>query len=176
MINRFFKQTFNLGPYSTASKILEAVRRKVFSQPCVKKKFGVGPRIDVGGRSVDIYRQKEAVRILGKILEGKLSNSVYKEYQKLNREEKEKIRQQIADTYFNFLFISSNKLENIKVRSDVGERDMYGSRDVFISIDLPSEVFDEAKLSQALSSSLAAINDQLKTPEILQISKIRTIL
>lgn len=165
--------------YSTAEKIIDSFWKKIIASLLKHPKI-----IDTKDNSftfgIYLYNKPKLAEILGDVLKANIPDFFYDKYQQLNAAEKNEFREKIANDYFKFLELSTNKLTNIDIHiHDDALAEFFGGRfdygpQLSGKITLPGEFFDKDILAKELCNSITAAKQMLvvslvESNEILQV-------
>ena len=146
--------------YSTAQKIIDTIEKKIISalakHPTI---ISANQNYDVLTFTTYLSKKRKLAEILGDSLRNSLPNNLYDKYQRLKQDEKEELRERIANDYFRALELSTEKFSNLDIKISI-KSDHWGD-DVYAKISFPNEFTDKDKLSKELSRSLASVQKEL---------------
>ena len=146
-----------LRHFSTSRKIIDIIEKSINLQlrnePEIQSDANQSASF-----SLSLKNKGKLAIILGKTMQQELSDPVYDKYQKLTDNQKDKIRQRIADTYFE-------EIKKIQVLKDLKRKKDTYYIDTVPSINLiyvlPEIFMDQTKLAGLLKKVLAATKLEL---------------
>ncbi len=164
---------FMFKQYSTAQKIINSVINKIYAwkkeagdtsavslQHFAKQHFNYDHGDEDIRLIIELKDKRKLAEKLGDILKQHLPNDLYANYQKSSSEQKARLREMIANDYFNAID-NDNMRENTKHYLDPVDPYVAGTNIYFV-ITLEDKFFDPKLLAKTIERSVIAFKHELQ--------------